>query len=274
MTPLGRIVTVGRAGILALAAAGCAAPASAPQPATAATGAASSSGLRAPAAILADAVAATGGVQGWKSHRSVHQKLLLTLKGMAMSGPVEHFQTSSDKSLTVTTLPAVGETRDGSNGTVLWAQDPVNGTRVLEGAEAEQARIEAAWNMEMEAPALFAKIETATDAPAGLECLVLTPKIAPPMRACYDRQTHLEVSLQGTRATPQGQVPFNSTVSDWRPVGGLKIPYASQMQAGPVTIVTALNEIAFDEPLDEKLFDPPGGVGPGAAGAAPAAPGK
>lgn len=256
MIALGKIVTVARAASLALIAVGCASPAAAPQPATAAN-----AGGRAPAAILADAVAATGGVDGWKSHRSVHQKLLLTLKGMAMSGPVEHFQTSTDKSLTVTTLPAVGETRDGCNGSVLWAQDPVNGTRVLEGAEAEQARIEAAWNLEMEAPALFAKIETAPDAPAGLECLVLTPKIAPPMRACYDRQTHLEVSLEGTRATPQGQVPFNSTVSDWRAIGGLKIPYASQMQAGPVTIETSLSEIAFDEPLDEKLFDPPATVG-------------
>ena len=165
MIALGRLVTVARAASLVLIAVGCASPATAPQPATAAT--ASSPGGRAPAAILADAVAATGGVDGWKSHRSVHQKLLLTLKGMAMSGPVEHFQTSTDKSLTVTTLPAVGETRDGCNGSVLWAQDPVNGTRVLEGAEAEQARIEAAWNLEMEAPALFAKIETAPDAPAG-----------------------------------------------------------------------------------------------------------
>ncbi len=269
MISLGRILTTARAAALAAIAAGCASPATGPQPATAGTSTASSAGGRAPAAILADAVAATGGVQAWKSHRTVHQKLILTLKGMAMSGPVEHFQTSTDKSLTVTTLPAVGETRDGSNGTVLWAQDPVNGTRVLEGAEAEQARIEATWNLEMEAPALFTKIETAPDAPAGLECLVLTLKLAPPMRACYDRQTHLEVSLEGTRATPQGLVPFTSTVSDWRPVGGLKIPYASQMQAGPVTIVTALNEIAFDEPLDEKMFDPPGAIG-----AAPAAPAK
>ncbi|MES1208351.1 MAG: hypothetical protein ABUS79_20635 [Pseudomonadota bacterium] len=267
MIPLGKIATIARAASLGLVAFGCASPAAAPQPATAATGAAASPGRRAPAAILADAVAATGGVEGWRSHRSVHQKLVLTLKGMAMSGPVEHFQTNTDKSLTVTTLPAVGETRDGSNGSVLWAQDPVNGTRLLEGAEAEQARIEAAWNLEMEAPALFAKIETAPETAAGLECLVLTPKIAPPMRACYDRQTHLEVSLEGTRATPQGQVPFNSTVSDWRPVGGLRIPYASQMQAGPVTIVTALSEIAFDEPLDDKMFDPPSAVG-----AAPGAP--
>jgi hypothetical protein len=263
MIPLRPIV---RAAALALIAGGCAAP-PAPQPATAANAAPPSAGARAPAAILADAVAATGGVLGWKSHHTVHQKLTLTLKGMAMSGPIEHFQTSADKSLTVTTLPAVGQTRDGSNGTVSWAQDPVNGTRVLEGAEAEQARIEAAWNLEMEAPALFAKIETAPDAPAGLECLRLTPRIAPPMRACYDRQTHLEVSLEGTRATPQGQVPFTSTVSDWRPVGGLKIPYASQMQAGPVTIETALSDIAFDEPLDDKMFDPPAAVG-----AAPAPP--
>jgi hypothetical protein len=233
---------------------GCA---SSPAPQAAAGPPATTSGARTPEAILADSVAATGGLPTWNAHRTVHLKVTVALQAMAMGGPAEHFQTSADKSLTLTTVTGVGPVREGSNGKVFWAQDPVNGTRLLEGAEAEQARIEASWNADIEARRLFSKIEAAADSPAGLECLVMTPRIGPPLRNCYDRQTHLQVSQEGTRVTPQGDIPFRSTVSDWRTVGGLKIPYLSEGQMGPVTVVTTVNDVTFDEPMDDKMFEPP-----------------
>ncbi len=254
---------------LALGWLGCA---SSPPPAPPTPAAATApAGVRSPDAILADSVAAMGGAAAWNAHKTVHLKVSVTLQGMAMGGPAEHFQTKTNKSLTVTSLPAVGEIREGSNGTVFWSQDPVNGLRMLQGAEAEQARIESAWNADLEARALFAKIETATDALPGQECLTMTPRAGAPIRACYDERTHLQLSQEGVHATAQGDVPFHSTVSDWRSVGGIKIPYASQTQAGPMTIVTTVNEVAFDEPLDEKMFEPPA-VGQTAPGASPPAP--
>jgi len=233
---------------------GCA---SSPPPAPATAAAPATPALRSPDAILADSVAATGGAQAWNAHKTMHLKVTVNLQGMAMGGPAEHFQTKSNKSLTVTSLPAVGEIREGTNGTVFWSKDPVNGLRLLQGAEAEQARIESAWNADLEARALFAKIETATDATPGQECLIMTPRAGAPIRACYDQRTHLELSQEGIHATAQGDVPFHSTVSDWRTVGGIKMPYASQTQAGPMTILTTVNEVMFDEPLDEQMFEPP-----------------
>ena len=243
---------------VAVLAAGCAGKQSA-APATAQAPAAASAapGLRTPDAILADAVAATGGVAGWGAHKTAHIKLTISLQGMGMGGPAEHFQTNANRSLTLTSLPGVGSIREGSNGKVMWAQDPINGIRYLEGAEAEQARIEAAWNSDLQAHELFPKIETAVDSPAGLECLTMTPKVGPPIRSCYDAQTHLQASQEGTRTTAQGDVPFHSTVKDWRPVGGVKIPFDSVTQAGPITVVTTVNEIVFDEPMDDKMFEPP-----------------
>jgi hypothetical protein len=237
-------------------AAGCAAPA-APTPATVASTPPAAPRLRSPEAILADSVAAEGGAAAWNAHRTLHLKMTVTLQGMAMSGPTEHFQTRADKSLTVTTLPGVGQTREGSNGKVFWSDDPVNGLRFLRGAEAEEARIESAWNADLEAQSLFKKIETAADSPPDQECLTMTLREGAPIRACYDRQTHLEVSQEGIRATAQGEVPFRSTMSDWRTVGGVKLPYASQTQAGPMTILTTVESVAFDEPIDEAMFEPP-----------------
>jgi hypothetical protein len=188
--------------------------------------------------------------------------MTVTLAGMAMGGPADHYQTRDDKAVTVSTFPGVGLMREGSNGKIFWKQDPFNGARVLDGAEAEQARIEDAWNLEMEARSIFADIEAA-ESPPGLECLTLTPKAGPPFLVCYDGRTHLQVSLEGTSASPQGDVPFRTTVSDWRSLGGVKMPYLSETHAGPATIVSTINEVAFDVPVDDKMFELPA-PGPGA----------
>jgi hypothetical protein len=207
--------------------------------------------------ILADSIAATGGAAAWRAHKTVHLELTVGLQGMGMGGPAEHFQTRTNKSLTVTTMPGVGEIREGSDGKRLWTKDPVSGLRFLTGAEAEQARIEASWNADIQATALYKKIETAADPPAGQECLTLTPRLGPAIRNCYDAGTHLQVSQEGTRTTAQGDVPFQSKISDWRLVGGIKIPYVTETQAGPVTIVTTVTDVAFDEPMSNKMFRPP-----------------
>ncbi|HEY4395415.1 MAG TPA: hypothetical protein VGP64_15195 [Polyangia bacterium] len=236
-------------------ASGCA---SHPAPAAATAAAPVAPAVSRPAdAILADSIRAMGGAAAWTAHKTIHVKMNLAFQGMGMSGPVDHYQTSADKSLTVSTFPGIGIVREGSNGKVFWAQDPFNGIRQLEGAEAEQARIEDAWNSDLEARALYAKIETAPDPPAGLECLSMTPRTGDPIRSCYDRQTHLQVSQEGIHATPQGNVPFKVTMDDWRNIGGIKMPYTTEMHAGPVVIVTTVNEVAFDEPMDDKMFEPP-----------------
>ena len=252
--------------LLVTLAAGCAAhpapPPAGPPGAAGGPTSASAPGQRSPDAILADAVQATGGAAAWNAHRTAHMKMNVGLEGMGMGGPAEHFQTKANKSLTVTSLPGVGAIREGANGKTFWSLDPINGLRFLEGAEAEQARIEASWNADLDARQLYAKIETNADAPAGQECLTMTPRVGAPIRSCYDRQTHLQVSQEGMRTTPQGDVPFRSTIKDWRDVGGVKVPYASQTQAGPVTVVTTVTEVAFDEPMDDKMFEPPSPAAP------------
>src|SRR5215831_4814737 len=192
-------------------------PASAPMPAAASVSAPSA---RPADAIIADAQRATGG-EAWNAHKTMHARLELTFQGMGISGAGERFATSADKALTLTDLPGIGQVRDGSNGSVLWAQDPVNGLRLLEGAEAEEARFESAWNPEQHMQDFFVKLESKPEVGPGgapLECVVLTFKLAHPRTNCYDPATHLQVLEKGTRSTPQGDTPYSSVLKDWRDV--------------------------------------------------------
>jgi hypothetical protein len=236
----------------------------------AADGGAPSTGFAAPSlargprtvdVILSDIAQALGSDAAWKAHKNVRMKLEMTFQGMGISGQGERFATKDDKALVVTDLPGMGTIREGSNGKVMWAQDPINGTRRLTGSEAEQARVESVWNPELRMNELYKTIEIAPAAPAGQECLVLTPNEGPAVTNCYDAKTHLQVSQKGTRSTPQGDTPFSSTLKDWREVGGLKMPFAVETQAGPITFTARMSDVKFDQAMDEKMFEPPGGAG-------------
>ena len=112
----------------------------------------------------------------------------------------------------------------------------------------------------MHAGELFAKLEAATEpGPDGvaLECVIATPKLGSRCAAATTPRTHLQVSQSGVRASPQGDMPFRATLGDWRDVGGVKIPFESNTQLGPITTVDRVLSVTFDEPMDDKMFDPP-----------------
>jgi hypothetical protein len=253
--------------LLSLSLAGACASSPPPGPATAAgtppaasAAAPAAPALRTPEAILADAVQATGGAAAWNSHRTAHFKIDTIFQGMGMGGSGERFVTSAGKSLVVTELVGLGTIREGTNAKVFWSQDALQGFRFLEGAEAEEARIEASWNTDMQAKDLFTKLEAASEpGPDGapLECVIATPRVGAPIHSCYDRTTHLQVLQTGIKATPQGDVPFRAVAKDWRDVGGVKMAFEAETQVGPITLVARIKSVTFDEPMDDKMFEPP-----------------
>jgi len=235
-------------------------PAATPAPGPAPALPAPALNTRSPQAVLADAVQATGGVAAWNAHKTAHFKIETVFQGMGMGGTGDRFATREDKSMSVTEMTGLGTIREGTNGKVFWSQDPLQGLRMLEGAEREQARIEACWNPEMRAAELFAKLEVATEpGPGGkpLECVIATPKVGAPIHNCYDPATHLQVLQTGIRATPQGDVPFRAIMRDWRSVGGIKLAFEAETQVGPLTLVVRIKNVTFDEPVDDKIFEPP-----------------
>ena len=233
--------------------------------------------------ILKDVVAALGGADALGRHRSLHTKMSIVFQGLGISGTAEHYGAAGDKALTITAIPNVASTREGSDGSQSWSQDPINGLRILTGVEAEQARVEAAWNSELRMRELFPKIEARSDVGddgARLECLVMTPKLGPEMTECFDAGTHLLVSQRGVRSGPQGDTPFVARMKDWRRVADMKVPFVTEMQVGPLAFVGTVTSAELDVPVEAALFALPdtasgnGVDGNGATGLSPKGRGK
>src|SRR5262249_41985728 len=88
-------------------------------------------------------------------------------------------------------------------------------------------------------------------------CIVATPKLSPPLRTCYDPRTHLQVTQSGVHPGPEGDMPFRQIIRAWKDFGGIKMPSESNTQLGPITTVDQITSVTFDEPMDDKMFDPP-----------------
>jgi hypothetical protein len=75
---------------------------------------------------------------------------------------------------------------------------------------------------------------------------------------------------KGIAATPQGDVPFTSRIKSWKETDGLKLPEVVEMVTGPIEFSARLIDVVFDKPVDDKVFEVPGG-GKGAGKGKPAA---
>jgi zinc protease len=210
-------------------------------------------------AILADYATAVGGASARKK-KSVHLKLEIEAKGMNVRGSEERWMSAPANLLSVTTLPGVGTFRQGANARVRWAEDPINGLRILKGVEDAEARMDATWDADLKAKQLFKKVVVVPPpegAPANVECLELTPPVGKPRTACFDATTHLRVFQKGVRATPQGEVPYMVQETEWREVEGVKVPHLESMTAGPLTLEGRLVQITFGEKMPPAMFQAP-----------------
>jgi hypothetical protein len=220
--------------------------------------------LRPAPAILADYASAIGGSEAWKRLRSVHVKRSLTVAGQGANGSEEHWATADGKNLSESTLKDVGTFRQGSDGHAAWSQDPVFGLRKLDGAEAEEARINGTWNAEPDLASLYLAVksvpppkEAQAEPGTSLECVELQRKIGKPSVLCFDAKTHLRVVQTGVQPSPGGDIPYKLVFGDWRTIKGIKTWYLEKMTAGPTTVEGRITSLVFDEKIPASRFKMP-----------------
>ena len=180
------------------------------------------------------------GAAAWNAHKTAHFKIETTLAGDGdgrdgRALPDPRRQVADDHRR----WPASAPCAKGRTARSPGREDPLQGhplpRRRRGGAGAHRGRR----GTPTCTPASCSRSSRAATEPgpdgAPLECVIATPKLGPPLRSCYDAETHLQVSQSGVRATPQGDVPFRAIIRDWRDVGGVKIPFESDTQVGPIT---------------------------------------
>jgi hypothetical protein len=215
--------------------------------------------LREARLVLADYAKAIGDEKAWRKHKTLRVKREVSVKAMHFTSLEETRVAPGGKLFSSSEMPSMGVFQRGSDGHTSWAQDPINGLRVLKDAEAEDVRLAATWNSEWRLGEVYAKVQSVpppVSAPAGQawECVELGKAKGAPSVVCFDSKTHLRVLEKGVQASQGGQVPYVTRFSDWRPVDGVLVWHQEDITIGPVTMAGRIVEIAFDEHFPATLF--------------------
>lgn len=182
----------------------------------------------------------------------------MELPGMG-TATMTTLQSRPGKMLMTAVLPGIGEMKQGFDGTTAWSSDPMSGPRILSDAEAKQLRDGADFDAIGRAPVLFNTMEPAGEVTVGgdvADCLKLTWKTERVTTECFSRSSGLLVETRVTGMTAQGQIEAVSHPSDYRDVGGIKLPHRIEQSIVGTSMVITIKE-AQAGPVDAALFELP-----------------
>jgi predicted Zn-dependent peptidase/outer membrane lipoprotein-sorting protein len=183
-------------------------------------------------ALMEDSKEALGGNEAFAAVQSIKQTGTLTLiRPMGeMSIDVEALVSFPDKAKSTMRTP-MGDITQLLNGDQVWMINPMGAAQPAP-PQMRDAMIEEMWGnlvflygqLNEEGLAIQHLGQEEIDGKA-VEALLITPPGVSPFRLYLDAETLLPVKKAGQTVTQQGPTEIETTLSDYRDVGGVKLPF-------------------------------------------------
>lgn len=216
-------------------------------------------GLPDAAELLDKAVAAQGGREKLDGLTSLYLEGKLEVSAQNIKGDMKLWWKAGDF-YTEQTMVGVGTVRAGKQGEVIWSEDPINGLRKLEGAEAEQHAWASSPSLAAHWQRYFEKAETTGEREVGgakAYDVTLTSKTGAKVTISVDATSHLPVAQKFEQDTPLGPMPVSVELKDYRDVGGLKLPHVQVTDAKLAVATQTLTKVEFGAQIDPAKFSMP-----------------
>jgi len=189
----------------------------------------------------------------------------VTFRGAGIQGNMKVAIAEGGKFRQVMELEGVGTESSGSDGTTVWATSAVTGARLVEGIEAEQAKLANGHPVpQIGYGKYFESIEcTGVEKFDGVDCYVVKYVKADrkPMIDYFEKSTGLLRGTRQTMVTNQGNVEVQMTMSNYRDVEGIKYPFTSVMSLGPGLVMEVqLTSFSANAKLEPNQFELPADV--------------
>ncbi|MBI3951065.1 MAG: DUF620 domain-containing protein [Acidobacteria bacterium] len=214
--------------------------------------------------VLEKFVAATGGRAAYEKIATMVSKGTLEIVGQGITGTIEIYAKAPNKLLLVQSITGIGEVKQGTDGQVVWSQDPFQGIRELEGVELANFKRRATFNADLKWRELYEKVElVGTEKVEDRDTYVirLTPSVGKPITRSYDAQTFLLLREASVYEGAQGTMPGEEYPSDYRDVNGVKVAFQSRAKLPVGEVLVKLTEVKTNVEIDDAKFAKPAAAG-------------
>jgi hypothetical protein len=212
--------------------------------------------------IIEKYVQAIGGKAAIEKASSRVTKGTFEIPAMGATGPIEIYAKAPNKTVMIITFPGFGTIQQGYNGQVGWAQEPTSGLRELSGAELASAKREAEFFGMLKMKELYPKMSVTGKQKVGngdSYVVELTPAEGKPEKWYFDVQTGLLTRVDVEVDSPQGNIPFEVYLEDYREVEGLKMPFTIRRTSPAISFTIRLEEVKNNVAIDDVKFNKPAG---------------
>lgn len=179
----------------------------------------------------------------------------MEMPSMGMKAAITAIQRRPNQLAVTIDLPGLGQMRQGFDGTIAWASDPMQGPRIMAGLEASSMSDGAEFRVMTRPADLFTASEMVGEVTLdGEKCVRIkhTWKSARVTTDCYSVASGLIIETLALQSSPQGDIETVQRISDYRSVGGVMMPFKtviSLMGMQQIVTTTTIELGALDASL-------------------------
>lgn len=212
-------------------------------------------------------VAASGGRDAILATASAKATGTFGLPSAGLQGTMETW-TSDGRTYSKITLPGLGTIESGFDGTVAWSVNPMQGPRILEGAERDQTVEQTAPLASVRDASLFRTVETVgRETIEGVECwkVRLVWNSGRESFDCYAVDTGLLYATISVTESAMGAIPTTVRMLDYQETAGVRTPRRMVSSAAGQEVVITVDRVE-PGPQPDSVFALPEAIRALAAG--------
>ncbi len=200
-------------------------------------------------------------------------KTMITKATMSVESPFGNIemkmfnQQAGNKLLMVTTSNKFDDIKQGSNGEIVWSDDPFVGEKILEGDEKamtleQQGAIFPALTWSQYEGKITVKSKTTIDDADCFE-VEFAPKSGPPTTRFFDAKTGNITQILANAPAAQGLTRVRLVPSDYRKVDNVTIPFKQTTfipnpgSGKEMEMVMTITDIKINPTIDDSVFELP-----------------
>ncbi len=210
--------------------------------------------------VLEKYVEVTGGKEAYDKVHSSISSGTMEIPAQNIKGTVTVYNSEPALEYTVIDISGLGKMEEGTDGNVAWALSAMQGARIKEGDERAAALKSANFKNRAHWQEFYKSAETVgVETVDGKACykIVLTPKEGKPETEYYDKTSGLLVKQTATLKTPMGEIPVETSVSDYRKEGGLMVPHKMQQSAMGQQFQISIDSVMMNAEIPQDRYNLP-----------------
>lgn len=222
--------------------------------------------LPSPATVIDKHLTAIGGKAALEKITSMRQIAQMDMPAMGITASADIALGAPNRMATRINIPQMGDMLSGTDGTIAWSSNPMQGSRLMEGKELEQMLEQAdlVGNLLFPADRFSSMTNEGVVDFAGEKAYkikMVRKGSGNESWQYFSLASGLNIGSESTTTSEMGTLQTTTIVKDYKDFGGIKFPTRSEANMGPQAMIITIKDVQFNN-VSADAFAVPAAVQP------------